>query len=96
MQNKSAKYFFQGNECRLLVTHIDYLEENLPQHLNGFLVAFKAFASLEESCFSTELDPYYQDRINDFAEAYKALNLRITPKVVYSQMKRAYGNRAQF
>ena len=54
----------------------------MPQHLNGFLVALKAFASLEDSCFSTELDPYYQDRINDFAEAYKALNLRITPKVV--------------
>ena len=69
------------NECRHLITHLDYLEEHLPAHLSGYQTAFKAFANLEDSTFSSILDPYYKDRIKDFKVAYEALNLQITPKV---------------
>ena len=71
----------KGNDCRHLVTHLEYLDENLPSHLYGYLTALKAFASLEDSCFGYELDPFYRDRINDFVSAYKALGLPITTKV---------------
>ena len=79
---KSYELFaFKGNECDSLVKHLDYLESHLPQHLNGFLLAFKAFRALEDSCFGSILDPYYRDRIQDFADAYLALGLQITTKV---------------
>ena len=55
--------------------NLDCLEENLPQEHSGFLVAFKAFRNLEDSCFSKELDPFYADRINDFVAAYYKLGL---------------------
>ena len=36
---------------------------------------------LEESCFSADFDPYYQTHIDEFRNAYLALNLPFTTKV---------------
>ena len=63
------------------MTNLDFLEENIPQDLYDYLLAYKAFASLEDSCFGSILDPYFKDRIDDFALAYEKLGLPMTPKV---------------
>ena len=72
----------KGNECRKLLNNLAYLEEHIPQHLDGFRIAFQRFKELEDSCFASELDPYYTDRITEFRDAYLALNLPITSKVI--------------
>ena len=53
----------------------------MPQEHNGFLVAFKTFQAVEDSCFGAILDPFYKDIIDDFIETYEKLNLSITTKV---------------
>ena len=79
-----CKFVLKGNKCRKIITHLDYLEEHLPSDLYGYLLAFKAFAYLEDSTFGSILDPFYRDRIADFKEAFDALNLHNTPKVIVS------------
>ena len=65
-----------------MITHLDFLEEHIPGHLYDYVLAYKAFAALEDSTFGMILDPFYKDRISDFAAAYKKLNLSVTPKVI--------------
>ena len=66
------------------MTNFEFLEENIPQDLHDCLLAtrtYKAFAALEDACFGSVVEPYYKDRINDFATVYERLHLPITPKV---------------
>ena len=73
----------KGNECRRLLKNLDYLDKHLPQNLDMYRVALKRFSDLEESCFGSELDPHYEDRISDFREAYVALDHPMTTKVSF-------------
>ena len=71
----------KGNECKRLLKNLSYLDENLPQHLDEYRVALEKFNDLETSCFGSDLDPFYEDRIADFRDAYLALGCPMTTKV---------------
>ena len=51
-----------------------------PEHYN-YLVAFRTFNAVVSSCFSYELDPDYMRYIEEFKNAWFALNLPITCKM---------------
>ena len=52
---------------------------------NKYRFFFKALNDLEDACFSSDLDPFYRDRIKDFKEAYAKLDNSYTTKVKKKQ-----------
>ena len=44
-------------------------------------VCSEKLEDFDESCFSAGLDPYYHTQIDEFRDAYLALNLPFTTKV---------------
>ena len=74
----------KGNECKKLLQNLQYLNEHLPQHLDIYRIALKKLNELEESCFGADLDPFYETRIEEFRDAYLALNRPLTTKVILS------------
>ena len=71
---------------------IDSLQQDIQQQsdsviLNGlpFILAFRTFASVVDSCFGVSLKSGYEDAIRKFKEAYLSLDITVTPKVYIGQ-----------
>lgn len=46
-----------------------------------FVDAFKKFNEVVKACFTADLSPKFVEFIDEFKEAYLALNISVTPKV---------------
>lgn len=71
----------EGNQCKLLLNQIDFLQNALLIHLLKFAVALRAFNSVRKSCFGENLLPSFKNDIKLFKVAYEALQISVTPKV---------------
>ena len=60
---------------------MDDLESKVPDHLQMFVVALRAFDAVRKACFGHNLDKDYLTHIKNFGDAYLALGIEITPKV---------------
>ena len=82
---KSVNYHpFQqlnGNAAKKVLEKLDDLESKVPDHLQIFVVALRAFDAVRKACFGQVLDPSYLMAIENFRIAYLALGIKITPKV---------------
>ena len=82
--------YFPGGNAEKLLDKIDSLEVQLTQMLvmederldlaKKFMQAFKAFRAVVHSCFGMTLDPKYEEYIEIFMTAYRALDLTIPVK----------------
>ena len=69
-----------GNGCRLLLRSTDKLAANCSIQCLPFVMAFRAFETVVNACFSSNLDSNYKTFINEF-KTYFDLEISITPKV---------------
>ena len=73
---------FDGNSCRLLLKNVDTLDRiNTSLACQRFVMAFRMFNCVVQSCFGNELKPGYKEAILLFKQAYLDLNISITPKI---------------
>ena len=83
---------FVGNQAKRLLTKVDNLQKVLHEYFgqdNGerldladsFILAFKQFDIVIQSCFGQDLVPGYADRIQEFMVRYRSLGISIPLKV---------------
>ena len=71
----------EGNQCKKLLQKVDALKQVLPVHLQKFATALETFNAVRMSCFGNVLELSYKDDINHFKDAYKLLEIDISPKL---------------
>ena len=76
---------FNGNSSRLLLRKADQLLNYCPRRsqlaiVQPFYDAFKAFDVVVSSCFGSELNEDYCEKINDFSLKYMKAGIPLTPK----------------
>ena len=71
---------FQGNEINKHLKNLNALENFLPQNMYLFHETLENFKDVIESCFGSDLDPYFEMVIDKFCINYRKLNIGITPK----------------
>ena len=72
---------FEGNDCRKLFKKIDALKRLCPPKLSHFVDAFTSFNEVVKSCYGSELDPSYKQKIHNFQKDFLTLKVSVTPKV---------------
>lgn len=77
---------FNGNACRKLLKHINFLEENLPLNKMNYFKVFDSFNKVVIACFGINLSSETEFYINNFKTAFTKLSqtnakLHVTPKV---------------
>ena len=73
---------FSGNDSRRLLVNVKRLEAlKPPSFVEKYIVAFKSFNSVVESCFGKKLHPDFEKMIALFAKDYLKLGISVTPKV---------------
>ena len=74
-----------GNGCRKLIQKADYLQSNGPLIVQPFTDTFRALEQVVMSCFGCDLDPRYEEHIDQFKSKYFDLvalkYANITPKI---------------
>lgn len=75
---------FTGNSAKKLLKNINKLEEIAEEEMEvcqSFVDAFKSFEKVVDACFGMDLTDGFQASIQEFHNAYKKLNIPVTPKV---------------
>ena len=72
---------FKGNSCRILLNNIDLLRSICNLGCLKFVNAFQTFNEVVKACFTVDLSPKFVELIDEFREAYLALNISVTLKV---------------
>ena len=90
---------FEGNNCRKLLRNVDRLQQLAEAESTfqvfGFIEALRKFDAVVKSCFGSDLEDDFLDKIQQFQDSYFAiLNASFTPKihVVFHHIK-AFVNR---
>lgn len=79
-RNANFGHALNGNGCRILLKKTDLLEK-ISSNSNEYVLLFKAFDRVVNSCFGNSLDPNYVEHIRNFEKIFHDANLRETPKL---------------
>lgn len=72
---------FTGNSARMLLNKVDILQAMCPLTCLPYVMAFRNFAKVIDSCFGGELNCDYETYIDRFKDSYMDLGISVTPKV---------------
>ena len=78
------KYYgkkMNGNQCDKLLDHADELAQLLPIDLKMYGLALMRFRDFKHACFSTQLDPNWKKKMQDFESIYNKLGIGNFPKL---------------
>ena len=78
----------EGNQSSKFLQKVDMMEMEimkLPEEKIisslPFVKVIREFRCVQESCFGVELKEGYSEAIDSFSQAYRALDITVTPKV---------------
>lgn len=70
---------FNGNACRILLEHTDFLRSSLT--CLKYVEVLKNFRDVVKGCFTNDLQENYLAKIEKFKRSYLDLEIPVTPKV---------------
>ena len=77
---KTKKLVFNGNSCRELLKHVDFLRSISSIETLKYVDTFSKFNLVVDSCLSLQLIDDFEKHINNFRLSYLQLGISVTPK----------------
>ena len=70
-----------GPACNKLLDRLDLLRENLPTDLHKYVDLAECFGEVKKACFSSDLLPGWDEKIDEFEQLYDEVGMTVTTKV---------------
>ena len=83
-----GQHSLEGNQCSDFLKKLDTLEMEIMSEPSELIIAalpfvqtLRAFRKVQKSCFGLHLEDDYKEKIKEFSQLYRGLEITITPKV---------------
>ena len=70
-----------GNDCLKILKNVDRLQQISPLNIQKYVHILRCLNKIVLACFGMDLDPDFNNYINEFKDLYCTLGISVTPKV---------------